>query len=283
MKYLACKLSMLVILVTGATGANAAITCSLSVTNINQIYNPASSIQNDSTGSITLNCTRGLLDATSTTYWIGINQGESAPQRRLIRQSGTQTLNYSIFRNSGYSQNWNDSNSGLTGTLNFSGALATSASTTVPYYFRITRQQTGKPAGVYDDTPTVTLRFSQNGANQATATLTPVATIIGTCLFSTVPGPVVFNYTSFSATPVAASTNFSINCTNGTPYTMALNATSGTLLGLPYTVGLSASNATGSGSPQNHTVTGSIAANQSGTCGTALCSATQAYTVTISY
>ena len=282
MKLSILKLTALSILLSAAS-AKAAITCSLSVSNINQIYNPASTVHNDSTGSITLNCTRGLSDATSTSYWIGINQGESAPQRRLIRQGSNQTLNYSIFRNSGYNQTWNDTGGGATGTLSFGSSTTTTASTSIPYYFRITRQQTGKPAGIYDDTATVTMRFTQSGSTQATATLTPVATILGSCSFSTAPGPIVLNYVSFSNSPVINSTNFSVNCSSGTPYTLALNTTSGTVLGLSYSVGLNASNAIGNGSAQSYTVTGSIAANQSGNCSTASCSATRAHTITLTY
>lgn len=282
MKPCILKLTVLSILLS-ASAAKAAITCSLSVSNINQTYNPASSVHNDSTGSITLNCTRGLADATSTSYWIGIGQGESAPQRRLTRQGGNQTLNYRIFRNSGFNQTWNDTGGGATGTLSFGSPTTTSASTSIPYYFRITRLQIGKPAGIYDDTATVTMRFTQSGSTQATAILTPVATILGSCSFSTAPGPIVLNYASFSSSPVTSSTNFSVNCSSGTPYTLALNATSGTLLGLPYTVGLNTSSATGNGSPQNYTVSGSIPANQSGNCSSASCSATQSYTITLTY
>jgi len=282
MKLSILKLTVLSILLSAAS-AKAAITCSLSVSNINQIYDPASSVHNDSTGSITLNCTRALSDATSTTYWIGITNGEAAPQQRLTRQSGTETLTYTTFRNSAFNQTWNDSGGGISGTLNFSSSTATSASTNIPYYFRITRQQTGKPAGIYDDTPTVMMRFTQSGSNQATATLTPVATILSACSFSTVPGPIVLNYVSFSNSPVTSGTNFSVNCSSGTPYALALNATSGTLLGLSYSVSLNASSATGNGSPQAYTVSSSIAANQSGNCSSASCSATQSYTVTLTY
>ncbi len=266
----------------GWGAAQAAITCSLSNTNPYPIYDPSSNAHNDSTGTITLICTRLTSDASSIDYWVGLDQGEPPAGRNLTRQTGTQTLNYRIYRNAGYSQTWNNGAGGVTGTINFGGSTATSV--TLTYYFRVIRQQTGKPAGLYDDTPLATLRFNTRfDPDEATTALVPVVSIVAECRVSSTPAPLVLNYTSFSASAITASTGFAVSCTNSTPYTMALDATSGSMLGLNYTLGLSSSSATGSGLPQNYSVTGTVAANQSGNCASASCSATQARTITITY
>ncbi|MGH6625344.1 MAG: spore coat protein U domain-containing protein [Burkholderiaceae bacterium] len=264
----------------GCGAAQAAITCSLSNTNTYPVYDPSLNIHNDSTGSITLICTRLISDPASFSYWVGIDQGGAS--RALTRQTGTDTLSYSVHRDAGYNNTWNDTNRGVTGTLNFGGSTAASA--TLIYYFRVTKKQTGKPAGLYDDMPIATLRFTdQNGSFLAATTLVPVVSILTECRISSTPAPLVLNYTSFSASAVAANTSFAVSCTITTPYTLALDATSGTLLGLNYTLGLSASSGIGIGLPQTYSVIGTVAANQSGSCAGASCSATQVRTITISY
>ena len=64
---------------------------------------------------------------------------------------------------------------------------------------------------------------------------------------------------------------------------MALDATSGTIVGLNYTLALSQTSATGNGLVQSHSVNGSIAGGQSGTCATATCSGSETRTLTVSY
>jgi hypothetical protein len=63
---------------------------------------------------------------------------------------------------------------------------------------------------------------------------------------------------------------------------MALDATTGTLLGLNYSLALGV-RSTGTGSPQLHTIIGSMAAGQAGTCAAGTCSASQPHTLTITY
>lgn len=281
MKPWLCTLSLLPALL-GWGAAQAAITCSLSNTNTYPVYDPSSNVHNDSTGSITLICTRLTSDPASFTYWVGIDQGEPPAGRVLTRQTGTQTLNYSVHRDISYGNSWNNSTRGVTGTLNFGGSTAASA--TLTYYFRVNRKQTGKPAGLYDDTPIATLRFTdQNGSFLASTTLVPVVSILTECRISSTPAPLVLNYASFSASAVTANTSFDVSCTVSTPYTLALDATSGTLLGLNYTLGLSAISGIGIGLPQTYSVSGSVAANQSGICAGATCAATQVRTITITY
>jgi hypothetical protein len=64
--------------------------------------------------------------------------------------------------------------------------------------------------------------------------------------------------------------------------------TTGTLIGLDYTLALSPAGGTGGGtgggSPESiHTITGTMAAGQAGTCAVGACTATQSHTLTITY
>ena len=79
-----------------------------------------------------------------------------------------------------------------------------------------------------------------------------------------------FDYTSFQTAPATPTTSFNVRCTNTLPYALSLDATSVTdnATNLAYTLALSGATATGTGANQVITVTGTMAAGQSGTCGT---------------
>lgn len=89
----------------------------------------------------------------------------------------------------------------------------------------------------------------------------------------TVPGsPLALNYVSFQTSASTNNAEFSIRCTNTLPYALSLSGTSGasgTLVGLAYSLALGSPSGTGNGSTQTVSVTGTVAANQGGTCSTA--------------
>ena len=117
---------------------------------------------------------------------------------------------------------------------------------------------------------------------------TVVINLTSACTLSAVPN-VVFNYTSFQGGAAAATNGagFTVRCTNGLDYDLGLQSGNGvaappgsaTLVGivddavnLTYDLGLSAATAqTGTGNNQTFSVTGTMAANQGGTCATATC------------
>ena len=110
-------------------------------------------------------------------------------------------------------------------------------------------------------------------------------TLTSACTVSAVTN-VAFAYTSLQAA-IANGTGggFSVTCTNSLPYTFGLQAGSGAAtppgaatisvtddaVSLGYSLGLSAAGGTGSGAAQAYSVTGTMAANQSGTCSAASC------------
>ena len=116
--------------------------------------------------------------------------------------------------------------------------------------------------------------------------------LTGTCKYVKT-SDVAFTYTSFQAGAQAQTTagGFTVQCTKNLVYTLALDSTSITdaAVDLDYTLALSSGGGTGDGSAQAYSVTGSIAAGQTGKCATAggVCtnsgSANKQRTLTITY
>ncbi len=283
-----------VLLLGYCTGVNAAYSCSMTAMDLNGIYASAANL--NLSGTLTLNCTRDLADPANMTYFIELNNGATTGTRRLYRHGGTNVnasrLNHTVSRTGFGGTIWSTAANRVTGTLAF--GAATFASATFTYYLRVASAQTGKTVGIYDDILTFSMRQLTAGPVLATTTFTPTASVVSSCFVGQVatgytapgatnPSTLTLNYTSFAATPQTANMSFTVDCTSGTAYTMALSPASGTLLGLPYTLSLNSTSATGNGLAQPYTVTGSIAANLSGTCAAASCTATQATTITITY
>ncbi|MCY1165936.1 spore coat protein U domain-containing protein [Polaromonas sp.] len=112
------------------------------------------------------------------------------------------------------------------------------------------------------------------------ATVNVTINLTSKCVFGVI-APVAFTYTSFQGTAATGTGGtFNMKCTNSMPYKIGFtNApTPATTLAvldattnLNYTLGLSATTGTGSGIDQAYTVSGTMAAAQAGTCGTAGC------------
>lgn len=109
----------------------------------------------------------------------------------------------------------------------------------------------------------------------AATTLTPqfdVAINLTTgCVITAAPGAVSFTYTFNSGSAVGLDSNgsYAVKCTKNLTYTMVLDAAGSytdNATDLAYTLSLSAAGGTGSGAAQPYTITGSMAAGQSGTC-----------------
>lgn len=113
-----------------------------------------------------------------------------------------------------------------------------------------------------------------------------VITLTSACTLSAV-NAVNFAYTSLQgAAATGTGGGFSVTCTNSLPYTFGLQSGSGAAtppgaatisvtdnaVNLGYTLGLSAAGGTGNGAAQSYSVTGSMSANQAGTCAAASCS-----------
>jgi len=265
----------------------AAISCSASVTSMTIVYDPGAATQNVTTGSYTVSCTRLLTDPNTFGWQLGVNNGlHFGGGSNNAQNAGGQQYSYDTYRLTPYNnQNkWADTGGGssnrFSGTINF--GASTSGSATGPFDVMMPAGQTVQPAGTYTDAITVNLR---NGSgtfiNSSSFTVTVLTT--NTCQISAPPGNVNFTYTSFQGAAATASTNFGVRCTTALPYTMALDVTSGTLLNLNYTLSLSSASGTGNGATQTYAINGSMAAGQSGTCATAVCTGSATRTLTLSW
>ncbi|HEY6093878.1 MAG TPA: spore coat protein U domain-containing protein [Gallionellaceae bacterium] len=262
--------------------AYAVYDCIISSPGWSAIYDPQSATANTTTSSVTINCSRAIGkggDPANMNYTLeadhGWNPAGTVNQARLL--SGASLLQYNEYTDAATSMLWGPAPNAISGALKFGGSA--SASTTVTFYAKTPALQNVAP-GSYSDTVTMTLTYSAlitSNVHLVTITVNPV------CAFSTPPGNITFNYTSFQATAATASTSFATLCTNTLPYTMSLDTTSATLLGLTYTLSAPTGTYIGTGIAQTYSISGTIAAGQSGTCATATCSGTAVHTLIINY
>ena len=284
-------------------GSSHALTCSVTATSIPISTLYTASANTNVTGSISVTCTKTGADVNRPYIYIGVDQGEPPAGRNMTRQNGTETLAYTMTRNSATGATWT-TGTGRTYTNGTAGGVLYRMSTnpatqtqSFNYYFRGAAGQSSAPAGIYDDLLiTVTVRESTN-AGVATGTLLQSTTfaaytsIRDNCYFSTSPAALAMSYTSFATAASTGNTSFQVSCTINTPYTMSLNAApppavttyNGTASGLNYSLVLSAGSGTGSSAPQSYGITGTIAAGQAGTCAGASCNTTQAQTIYIGF
>ena len=132
-------------------------------------------------------------------------------------------------------------------------------------------------------------------AATTTGTFNVNITLTSVCTLGTITD-VAFAYTSFQNTAVAGTGGgFNVTCTPGLQYTMALTTTNGggtadvtdDAVNLAYTLAVPATTQTGTGAAQAFTVTGTMAANQAGTCATTTCTnaaaSNRGKTLTVTY
>lgn len=259
-------------------GASAAISCNLNSNGFSSAYVPANAAINITSASLAVTCTRTASgDATSQLVTVKANNGlNRAGRNQNQASSGANVIAYDIYTNSSCVTKWNGGTT-LSATVIFTSASDFAPkSATVPYWGCIPAAQI-VPAATYTDTVTMTPSVGVP-ATFPVSIVTP-----SSCTISSPPSNMTFNYIAFQGSAASATSNFSATCTSLLPYSMALDATSSVLTGLVYTLSLSASSSIGTGVAQSHTVNGSMAAGQSGTCATGSCSATEARTLTISY
>lgn len=281
-----------VLLACAPATALAAISCDFSVSSITVYYDSASSAAVPATGTININCTRATGDPAS--RWLRFsNVGSlycSGSQARALL-SGTNYLNYDLATTNAFSTPWDCGSTATTAPVQVSFGTGNAASASTNFYFRVLAGQS-LALGTYSDTVTVQGQINNNAnnsggsySNLASTRTFPVSVIVpNTCVISSPPGTISLAYTSFQTTAATASTSFAVRCAAGAPYTMALDSTSGTLLGLNYSLSLSSTSNNGNGAPQSTTITGSIAANQAGTCAsTGTCTASKTHSLTVTY
>lgn len=271
-----------------AAPAGAALICNATASPVQTVYFENDPNPTDGAWSVSINCTRGPADPTTSAYTLraddGFSPGAGSTNQAVNGTGAANQMAYDLFRTAPGTGEWGYTNTtDFAGTVNFGSAL--SASATHVFYSRIAAGL-NKNAKTFTDTVTMRLRYDSGPGNTDAYPTFPVTiNNQSVCLLSTPPGDILFNYTSFQLATATASAGYAVRCTLGETYTMALDSTGGTLLNLTY--GLALSNPggqTGTGFPQNFTINGTIAGGQSGTCAVGVCtSAPQSRTLTITY
>jgi spore coat protein U-like protein len=280
------RLALAGLLCTCALQAQAAITCQVTSSGFTSVYSETIGTANDTTGSYTVTCTRGLTsDPITFAYTLRADDGvnANAPPTNRARAGGSR-INYELYRTAAGSGPWNATTAtAFAGTVNFGTTTTMSASDSKPFYARIPALQNVN-AATFTDTVTMSL-LNSVGTPIDTGTLAVSIINTASCQFTTPPGTITFDYISFQATAATTNTPYSVRCSSGVSYTPTLSAAGGTLLALPYTLTLSnPATVAANGLPQNYTINGSIAAGLSGICSGANCTGLpQARTLTITY
>lgn len=123
----------------------------------------------------------------------------------------------------------------------------------------------------------------------ATNTFNVAINLTSACQIKTVPA-ISFSYASFQVAAATAASSFDILCTNTLPIssiTLDLTSVTDADTGLAYTLALGTVPFFGTGVAQTISITGSMPANQAGTCTAATCtnaaSTNKTRTLTINY
>ena len=279
-------------LASAACGARAQ-SCTITTGNLasGANYNPFSAAFNDTAGLFSISCTRpkGGTAKFPGTFYVGATNGANYLGGRRLA-FGTNYLSYELYRNySGCSTPWGST--AITDVYSYANSNTQGNDTTTnpnpltsgtAYCFRITGGANTAVPGTYSDTVQIGIAESPT-VIWGTAAVTLSTTIVPACTFITQPGAMTLNYTSFSSSPVSASTPFQLRCTNSTTYTLGFDTPTGTVLGLNYNLSLNTGTGTGSGVPQGYTVTATLPAGQAGTCSGASCTSTITRSVLVTY
>jgi spore coat protein U-like protein len=135
-----------------SVSATVTANCTVSTTSVAfGNVNAVSGSNYDATGTVSVTCTSG--SGWSASASVGGGSGATFTTRRMT--SGANTLNYTLYTDSGRNTVWGDG-TGTTGTLSGTG---NGAAQTLTVYGRVPSGQTTVPAGSYADTVSVTVTY----------------------------------------------------------------------------------------------------------------------------
>ncbi len=275
-----------VVLICGAACAQAALTCGAPVsTGFATAYATAGVVPNVTQASVDVTCTRTAGGDPTAVYLRANNSNSCGGGGNTEAVFSGSCIQYEIYSDSGCTNVWTR---GAPGVIPVSFTSVGTATVNVPVWACITLagQSPAAGAGTYLDTIAVQIRPNSNGTGTAynSATLSGSIVFPATCSITSIT-PVAFGtYVAFRSTPLAATGGLiTLDCTNKLPYTMSLDAYSGVVVGLNYSLALSTSSSRGTGPGQTHTISGSMPANQAGTCTGTSCSGTNVHTLTVTY
>lgn len=127
--------------------------CNVSASTLNfGAYNPASATALTGTSTVSVYCTNGSAYTTA----LNVGSGGGTFATRTLLNGSSDTLNFNLYRDAGYSQIWGDG-SASTYTVAGTGAGLLTANT-ITVYGQIPVSQ-DKPVGTYTSTITVTVSY----------------------------------------------------------------------------------------------------------------------------
>jgi spore coat protein U-like protein len=156
------RASALCALLLGPGTAIAAVDCSVSTAGVAfGAYDVTLATPDDSTGTLTVTCTRViLLDPSNVSYVLALSRGTSGSYLMRQMASGANRLNYNLYANAAHSQVWGDgtgSSVTVSGSLSF-GLLLLSQSASHTMYGRVPALQ-DVASSSYSDAIVVTITF----------------------------------------------------------------------------------------------------------------------------
>ena len=158
----AARAAWLVAALLAAPVAQSAIDCNVSTTGVNfGAYDPTSATPDDIAGNLAVTCTRVIfVDVFHVPFTVALSRGSSTSFSPRTLRSGTNVLNYNIYRDAGHAQVWGDGTSS-TGTLSDSSDFVwfeTSQTDNYTLYGRIPTLQDVR-VGTYADTIVLQITF----------------------------------------------------------------------------------------------------------------------------
>lgn len=270
------------------TSSAYAVSCSITSAGLSSTHTPNAVSPNVLQSSLTLTCSRGLIEMEDyTDYSIIADDGIHASGTQNKAQSGADVIQYETYQGSACPSTGWSSSSPITGRLNMANAN-TNYSVTINYWACIPINQQ-VPVGTYSDTVTMTVTYTDPMAvipNIKTISNTFLVTVTNpaVCLVTSISDLDFGTYVAFRSTALAATpANVVLNCTPQLNYTLSLDASAGVVAGLNYSLSLSASSSSGTGPGQTQAIFGSMPANQAGTCSLTSCTASDPRVLTITY
>ena len=213
--------------------------CSFSVTNVNfGNVDTLAGAAVDTTGTVNISCTGGLLGAT---FRICLNlnagAGGATSSTRHMRNAANAALNYGLFQDAARSVPWGSRTQTALGTpvgLQLAAPALGSASTTRTIYGRVLANQQSSTTGAYASSfsgaatgalfnyrTSGALNCTQITQNQATPTFAVQANVVPNCRVTA--QNINFGNHGILDTNVDANGGLGVTCTPGTAYNIGLN------------------------------------------------------------
>lgn len=279
------KLTIITCLLFWSICSHGAITCTAPMsTGFSTAYASSGVVPNVTQGTVTVNCTRSA-SGDATNLLLRANNGLSLC---LGSNSGGLLISciaYEAYRDSGCNLIWTNDTDASAIPIMLSSVL-TPQSITVNFWGCITMagQSPASGSGSYSDAVIMSVRDTGGLVTYSTSSFPVNILYPATCAITSLANVAFGTYVAFSATPlIAPNANIVLNCTSNLPYSLALDTTSGVVAGLKYSLSLDSTSSRGMGPGQIHTITGTMPANQAGTCSTSSCSGSDTRTLTITY